>query len=236
MFFILGAGASVDSGLKTYRGDNGIYGENDEPEEYLNERHARYYPKSVWNFLAPLYQEIQRNNPGPTYQKIMDLAKIYHNSFILTQNIDGYALSTGLPCVEMHGNFSTMRCSGCGQVAKTDVSGLADYRPDPDYSRLICSCGEFYRPDIVLFGEELDKANVAQIYKRLNEKTRYVVIVGSTLQFPYLRKFINKAKRRGAQVIHINPDADYSKLVRDNELWLKTTAYQGLNTLMDIMH
>lgn len=28
IFFILGAGASIDSGLKTYRGLNGMYNEN----------------------------------------------------------------------------------------------------------------------------------------------------------------------------------------------------------------
>jgi NAD-dependent SIR2 family protein deacetylase len=33
-FFKLGSGASADSGLPTYRGPNGIYNDNYDPESY----------------------------------------------------------------------------------------------------------------------------------------------------------------------------------------------------------
>jgi NAD-dependent SIR2 family protein deacetylase len=47
----------------------------------------------------------------------------------------------------------------------------------------------------------------------------YVIVIGTTLQFPYLRKrIINKAKSRGAHVIHVNPERPQP--LKDGETWV----------------
>ena len=74
MFIILGAGASVDSGLPTFRGNDGIYKNEEEIERILNVRSLRNPRKllKVWKFLQPLYSDIKRCKPGETY-KILKL-------------------------------------------------------------------------------------------------------------------------------------------------------------------
>ena len=143
LFFILGAGASFDSGLPTYRGPDGLY--NDENlKERFEDILSTYTPvEKIWGFIKPLYENIANSRPGPTYDKIKELGHEYKGSFIVTQNIDGHDLSTELPVVEIYGSYKTMTCRKCNKNTVVD------------FDNLICDCGGKYRPDIVLHGQSL---------------------------------------------------------------------------------
>jgi NAD-dependent deacetylase len=74
IFFILGAGASTDSNLPTYRGDGGFYENTSiKPENVLTYTPLQQNPKTVWDFITPLYQKIQQSRPGPTYDKLKEI-------------------------------------------------------------------------------------------------------------------------------------------------------------------
>lgn len=253
IFFILGAGASVDSGLPTYRGENGIYEKSvSKPEKILSPKTINDNPQIVWDFLENLYNKIKQCSPGPTYSKLSEISKKYPDSFILTQNIDGYAKTVNVPVVEMHGNYSTAYCMSCRKI--NDIIDLSQQRlkqsnsddllPDEfisnnDISEKIifpnqmkCPCGGWYRPNVVLFEENLPKREVDFTYKLLRMRPKYVVIIGTSMQFPYLRVFINKAKSKGSKVIHINPDTQYASEVKKNEIWIKKLASEGLDDFL----
>jgi NAD-dependent SIR2 family protein deacetylase len=54
IFFILGAGASVDSNLPTYRGPNGMYTKSPvDPAVILTAETMHENPRAVWDFLKP---------------------------------------------------------------------------------------------------------------------------------------------------------------------------------------
>lgn len=220
IFFLLGAGASFDSGLPTYRGPEGLYNEVKDPENLLNVESPL---ETVWNFLIPLFEKIKETQPGPTYELIKELGKKYPNSFLFTQNIDGHAFHTELPVVEMHGNWSKMFCTMC------------DIKVDIDPKNRNCICGGKYKPDIVLYGQGLPEKKVTTVHQFIKRHPKYVIVIGTTLQFPYLRQFITKAKMREAKVIHINPDDNYSKNVMFNELWIKLPSKEGLVKLLEIL-
>ncbi len=61
---------------------------------------------------------------------------------------------------------------------------------------------------------------------------KYVIIIGTTLQFPYLNKLKNNPKCRYAKIIHINPDDNYD-IIKKNEIWIKETSYDGLKQFLD---
>ena len=224
LFFILGAGASKDSGLSTYRGPEGLYQDLDFME-ILNVKNTctEEGRREIWDFLLPLYNQIQAHEPGPTYDLISDLVEKEPESFILTQNIDHYVSSIrGIPIVEIHGNNENMKCIKCKSTYKFN-------------STVVCPlCNLTCRPDITLFGEKLDRKRTFDTYKQCKKRFKYIIIVGTTLQFPYLRTFINKAKQRGAKVIHINPDDEYGENVRRGERWIQANAKEGLRE-MDIL-
>lgn len=223
LFIILGAGASVDSGLPTYRGTVGLYSNsNTNPEDVLCPETLYLKPdgcKEIWKFLKPLYGLISNSQPGPTYLTLKALVEHVPDSFILTQNIDGFAKSVTDNVVEMHGNWKTMRCIKCNHISPVDLD------------KYYCYCGGLCRPNIVLFGETLSKDDVQLVYTNIKWNVSHVLVIGTTLQFPYLREFIGAAKSRGAKVIHINPDEGYSENVMQRETWIKMPACEGLLSL-----
>lgn len=223
IFFILGAGASSDSGLPTYRGEDGLYDDDSTPEILLTPRNLYTHPESVWRFLNPLYSMIQQHTPGPTYQKIAEIIQEHPHSFLLTQNIDGYATNLNLPVIEMHGSHKTMTCVGCGSSIPTD------------FDKFRCDCGGWYRPDVVLFEESLPKKSVQEVYYLLKKRRpKYVLVIGTSMQFPYLRVFIDKAKKRGAKVIHINPDPNYHGH-DGKELFIQKNGVEGLEEFINLI-
>jgi NAD-dependent deacetylase len=215
--FILGSGASVDSGLRTYRGKNGLYKSMSDEEVYSNLSIDMFKkdPMRVWNFLSPLIKNIKENKPGKTYDLISSIVKEYPESIVLTQNVDGYC-KVGCMVVELHGNYSKMKC--CGR----------EY--DVNEDNPLCFCGGVCKPGIVLYGE--DVVVNGEIIKMLKNRYKAIIVIGTTLLFPYLRKLINKCKQRGTPLIHINPDEEYDENIKGNEVWLQMSSSEGLEKLI----
>lgn len=220
LFILLGAGASADSGIRTYRGENGIYEGKDkiaQPEDTLCLSYLLENPQTFWQIHTPLFEAVRTHSPGPTYQLLQKLIDQNPGSFIATQNVDGYARSVSCPVYELHGNWSTMHCRKC------------DDRVEVDTTKISCPCGGLYRPDVVLFGESLPSKVVREVKWR-SKNSDYVLVIGTTLTFPYLRELIQRSKQRGAKVIHINP-ADVGALP-PSERWIQAPAAEGIKLLL----
>ena len=161
--FILGAGASVDSGLLTYRGPNGLYKDLDlcDPSSspvHYNTLRSEESIKTMWEFVSPLYTDIQKSSPGFTYKVIEKLLGTAEKSLIVTQNIDGFAKTLEkdgkVEVVELHGSHEMMICLACGEKTKTNTEKLEC----PS-----CNVAGKMRPDVVLFGEQLCDKKVTRL-------------------------------------------------------------------------
>ena len=219
--FILGAGASVDSGLPTYRGINGLYNNSFDYYEQMLTKTTN--SNKLWEILEPLFNQIYNTKDiGETYKLLETLINNkYPNSMIATQNIDGFAKNICVPLVELHGNYSKIKCLDC------DI--FIDYVPGH-----ICNqCGKHNTiPNIVLFEDNIDVNYITQIYNfmKLN-KPKYVFIIGTTLQFKYLQDIICKAKMYGSECIHINPDKNY--ICDSDDILICDTSSNALNFLIN---
>ena len=67
------------------------------------------------------------------------------------------------------------------------------------------SCDALVRPDVVLFGEMLDRASIAVLEHELAIGFDAVFSVGTTSVFPYIAMPVLEAQRRGALTVEINP-------------------------------
>jgi NAD-dependent deacetylase len=220
IFFILGAGASVDSGLKTYRGENGVYNNSPvNPAEILSPSTLHKDPQIIWDFLKPLYQSIDKATLGKTYKKITELITHFPRSFVMTQNIDMLAQVLPVPIVEMHGTVANMSCIKCKIVKRVN------------FDNLTCSCGSYFRPSIVLYEESIPRENFTQLANLSSPRPDYVVVIGTTAQFPYIQMLIDNVKGRGSKVIHINPDKNYK--VQSNERFINKTAVEGIQDILN---
>lgn len=231
VLFILGSGTSVDSGLFTYRGDNSVKSKIITVDDDL---------ETVWSNLDPLIkkvQEIKNNDLSPTYQLIQEIVNKTNNSKILTQNIDGIARKIkDIELIELHGNINEVECENC------------NYTTNYENSNMLCEvCHSRLRPSVIFVGEDLKVYNKAK--KIVKNKFTHILIIGTTLQFPYLRELIGKAKQFGSKVIHINPDNDYDEKrieinqtrmkykkicnVRSDEILIRKFAAEGLQIFIE---
>lgn len=207
-FFLLGAGASVDSGLPTYRGAEGLYNTLNLDKSPLHCKNLQSIDK-IWKFISPLYKVIQENQPGQTYQWIRQMMDKAEENLVVTQNIDGYCKSLGSEnIVELHGSWEYVSCLVCGKLSKTNLDCLT------------CECGGYVRPNIVLVGEHICENKHRTICTFIKKKKpTHMFIIGTTMQFKYLDIFLKKAKLKGCKVLHINPEKPEN--MGKSEYWIK---------------
>ena len=248
MLVILGAGASSDSGLPTYQNSTV------KPDTVLNRLTLSRDPARVWSFLSPLLQPV---TPGPTYQALklyMELTGLYDDQImVVNQNVDGLAtLYLSGQVMEIHGNVHRSSCLSCDWFGPTNdlVSKKLDVidietQADDMETHLCPKCNRTCRPDIVLYRETpLCQEAIMKFIKTQITASSEVLVIGTSLQLPYLRVWINKAKQRGTSVIHLNTDPNYNdqyweakpygrggkyrSLVGRGERWLKVEDTKGL--------
>ncbi len=221
---ILGAGASVDSGLKTYRGASGVYssGKICEVGDLTASEESRL---SLFRTCQLVYADAAANRPGLTYEKLKPFVS---GACVVTMNVDGYAklafAETAEQVIEFHGNMHRCSCIDCGQGTPTPCAMFRKACP-VELADLTCSfCRGRLRPCVVLLGEKYSEEVLRPVYTFIGRRCpREVLVVGTSLQFAVFRDFINRAKRRGAKVTHVNPDPTYGAYnVRKGECWLRS--------------
>ena len=152
--FFGGAGVSTDSGIPDFRGNGGLYTENDDmnedPETILSSSYIYAHPRKFYkyyknNMIYP-YAE-----PNDAHKALAQLERRGKLSAVITQNIDGLHQAAGSKnVIELHGSVHRNYCTRCGK--EHNLNYIMDCEGIP-----YCSlCGAIVRPDVVLYGEGLD--------------------------------------------------------------------------------
>ncbi|MCT2194457.1 NAD-dependent protein deacylase [Paenibacillus sp. p3-SID1389] len=153
--FFGGAGVSTESGIPDFRSAAGIYQmENASPyapEEILSRRFFDRHPDVFFDFYKTkmLHPEAQ---PNAAHRCLAELERAGKLSVVVTQNIDGLHQQAGSRRVlELHGSVHRNTCMECGRTyTLKDVMDSEDVVPR-------CSCGGIIKPDVVLYGENLNE-------------------------------------------------------------------------------
>jgi NAD-dependent deacetylase len=144
---LTGAGISVAAGLGTFRGPDGLWTIAPDVERAM---HAHLLPGNVdalWSVWGGMHDLAARSGPTPAHQALAATG-----ASVITQNVDGlHQLAGSLDVVELHGSAGRARCLACGWTGPADDARRAEPPSCP-------GCGELARPDVVLFGENLDPA------------------------------------------------------------------------------
>ena len=185
---LTGAGISAESGLKTFRDNNGLW-ENHRVEEVATPKAFYSNPKLVYKFYnqrrEQLLSDEVKENRG--HLALAELEKKFDGEFVLiTQNVDDLHERAGSKNVlHMHGELMKMRCSNTEEVYSA-----------PKYfdGESICDCCQSkgsLRPHIVWFGEI--PFYMDEIQRHLYECDLFVSIGTSGLVYP-AAQFVQIAK------------------------------------------
>lgn len=194
--FFTGAGMSAECGIPTYRGPGGTWQEY-RWEEYACQAAFDTDPERVWEFHQAQRKLAQDCTPHPGYYQIAAWQQQRPDIAIITQNIDGMHQASGSTNVlELHGSLWSVRCEVCG------VS--QEHREVP-ISELRHSCGRFWRPDLVWFGDCLDRGNLAAARHSVRNSDLLVVVGTSGIVYP-AAQLVVEARSFGAYVVEINTE------------------------------
>lgn len=205
VLFITGAGISAESGLPTYRGIGGLYEnkdtEHDIPiEEALSGSMMANRPDITWKYLHQVESACRGAGFNRAHEIIADIESKKPDTWVLTQNIDGFHQKAGSKnVVEIHGSVGTLYCTECNEQEQVEDYAHLKLPPSCD------SCGGLVRPDVVLFGEMLPLNAVDVLQKQLIKGFDLVFSVGTTSVFPYIAQPVFEAHRWGAKSVEINP-------------------------------
>jgi len=152
---LTGAGISAESGLRTYRGPDGLYSDGDlkrliSVDALRSDRAEVIAHMQRWRELALAAE------PNAAHRALARLeARLGRAMTLVTQNVDTLHERAGSRRVlAMHGDLATMRCEGRRPHVQPWVDPLDEAsRCDVPSWRGKRRCGAALRPGVVLFGE-----------------------------------------------------------------------------------
>jgi len=193
---LTGAGISAESGLKTFRDNDGLW-ENHRVEEVATPEAFKSNPALVWKFYKQRYFQLQEVKPNPAHYALKMLEDFSSDNFtLITQNIDGlHSMAGNTNILEMHGSIHRSFCINCHH--EYDMRNI-----DLSIEIPLCNkCGGYLRPDVVWFGEM--PYFMELIYNLLQNADFFLVVGTSGIVYP-AAQFLNITKMYKAKVIGVN--------------------------------
>ncbi len=192
-----GAGISAESGMPTFRGNDGIW-KKFKPEELATFAGFRKNPELVWEWYRLRKQVMTAIRPNAGHEAIVALERFYRVS-VITQNVDNLHQRAGSSVVhELHGNIERNFCSGCGKFY-ADAALRLETVPVP-----ICpGCSGAIRPDVVWFGELLPAAEWDASVDAARWADIFFCVGTSGVVYP-AASLPSVARQAGAMVVEIN--------------------------------
>jgi NAD-dependent deacetylase len=230
---LTGAGMSVESGIRPFRGPGGLWTEHGEPALDDYQRFVRN-PKRYWEqliqpegFLADLYSALNTARPHVGHAAIAEMERLGLLAFTITQNIDGLHRQAGSHrLAEIHGNYSLVRCLQCGGRVDRDTVSTAVLPPR-------CSqCGGLLKSDIVVFGEPIPEDVGRACIEEIDEADCLLMVGTSAYVYP-AAGFPHHVKANGGTIIEIGPYP--TEITSECDIVVKGTAAEVLPRLLNLM-
>jgi len=194
-----GAGISAESGVPTFRGNQGLW-KKFRPEELANLEAFMRNPALVWEWYAARRKIIEEIRPNPGHLALAELERLVPSLTIVTQNIDNLHRRAGNSTVfELHGNIERNYCLGCGKSHTEEEIRFRSGIPTCH------ECGGLVRPDVVWFGELLPMDQWEQSLKAIESADVVLSIGTSGVVYP-AAELPGKGKLRGAYLVEVNPE------------------------------
>ena len=202
LVILTGAGISAESGVQTFRADDGLWMGHRVEDVATPQAFARD-PALVQDFYNKRRRQLPTVHPNAAHHALADLAARWNGDLMLvTQNVDdlhdrahaAVPPAPGFQLIHMHGELLKACCTRTGRVC--DWPGdLAPDEPSPHHPQ-----GRL-RPHIVWFGEmplSLDRIEAA-----LARCNLFVAIGTSGAVWP-AAGFVGTARAAGARTMEIN--------------------------------
>ena len=219
LVFFTGAGVSTESGLKSFRGKDGLYSSlykgKYRPEEVLS---SDFFCSHRKIFIEYVEEELNINGikPNKGHLALAELERMGILKAVITQNIDDlHQMAGNKNVLELHGSLKRWYCLSCGKTSNKNFS---------------CDCGGIVRPDVTLYGENLNQDVVNEAIYQIEQADTLIIAGTSLTVYPaayYLRYF------RGKNLVIINNES--TQYDGEASLVLKTNFVDTMEKVLNII-
>ena len=219
---LTGAGLSAESGLATFRDDNGLWKNND-AEKWASVAGFEENPQAVLDFYNYRRKLLLGVEPNHAHKMLVELEKWYDVT-ILTQNVDNLHERAGSThVIYLHGELTKVTSS----KDRLNPCCIKDYPLD----KSIClgdkaEDGSQLRPFIVWFGEYVYAMEVAMDYVK---EADIFVVIGTSLTVHPAANLVDYAHSKVPKFI-IAPN---SKEIPNGFVHIKESATKGVDKLIE---
>lgn len=190
-----GAGISAESGVPTFRGDDGLWN-NYRAEDLATPGAFGRDPELVWRWYDWRRTIVGKIEPNKAHYALVDMEKDCEKLVIVTQNVDGlHELAGSSDILELHGNIWHVRCTLCRVISQN--------RDVPIEILPHCHCGGLLRPHIVWFGESLDPNIIGRAFNEA-KNCDFMFVIGTSGIVQPAASLAGLAKENGAYLVEIN--------------------------------
>jgi NAD-dependent deacetylase len=198
---LTGAGISVESGIRPFRGPGGLWTEKGEPPMDGYQRFLRD-PKAHWERRMRDAGEFGINimgaKPNPGHLALAELERMGVVRWLITQNIDNLHLAAGSRNVlEIHGNGRYLRCVECSSRWPVDEFRLEVIPPRCP------KCGGIVKSDTVMFGEPIPATVLSRCFEEAG-RSDCMIVAGTSATVTPAANLPIIVKRGGGRLAEFN--------------------------------
>jgi NAD-dependent deacetylase len=177
---LTGAGISVPSGIPDFRTPGTGLWENVDPMEVAHIDAWRRDPDRFWSFYSRRFASLTDKLPNEAHHAVAELERRGLVRGVITQNIDRlHRLAGSERVIEVHGSIEWSLCMQCR--GKLSIERVIELLAETDGAPDCPACALPLKPDVVLFGELLPEAALAEA-QALAMDADLMLCVGSSLE------------------------------------------------------
>lgn len=222
LFVFTGSGMSAESGIPTFRGEDGLWA-GARPEDVATPEAFGRDPVHVWEWYRDRIAKHKDATPNPGHDALAAMEAAFDEFVVATQNVDDLHEKAGSSVVHhLHGTMMRNRCNGCGRRTPLDLDALAQLPPTCG------ACDGLLRPDVVWFGEALPRDAWTASESAAVAADACLAVGSSHLVYP-AASLPQAAKASGAVLVEVNPEP--SGLTRLADVFVAQAAGDALPRL-----
>lgn len=204
-----GAGISVDSGIPSFRGVDGLW-TNVDPI-YFEIEYFKKKPFQSWQKIKEVfYDKLVDIQPNISHKVLSAMGERGFVESIITQNIDHLHQKAGSKFVyELHGTYKQLVCTECSTEFDMSFADM-NFLPPSCYV-----CKGILKPDIVFFNEPIPQFALSRSIVEA-QRSDVMIIIGTNAEVYPANSIPVKAKETGTKIIEINTSkSSYSDTITD---------------------
>ena len=201
--FFGGAGVSTASGIPDFRSDEVLQTKGPDPETVLSKTFFYLQPEAFFDHYRK-YLLHPEAKPNAAHRYLYELEKQDKLRGIVTQNVDGLHKAAGnIRVYELHGNVHENHCLECG--ASYPMEAILNTKGIPR-----CECGGVIKPDVVLYGEPLEKYVCIGARREITNADT-LIVAGTSLAVEPAASFIEDFRGKHLIIINKTPTKEDEK-------------------------